>query len=256
MPSAFLSSNGTGRWHGNARSVASCKIRCATPQQILLRPPQQRLQSGSLLLRHESAALTKFAVMVHTTCSNGLTLSVSLVLWKGVVFPELEQIRREAERLTSEISKTDWHHAPPGKWSCAQIFEHLLLSYTATTQGTLKAMEIGKPLGGRPTLRDRISTFYVAGLGLLPSGRAAPQQVTPKDGAGLESLRQFNDALVAMDATLADAEKRFGSRVKVLNHPVLGPLTAKEWRRFHRTHAKHHLRQIAERVRQGEPGNA
>ncbi len=169
--------------------------------------------------------------------------------------PELEQIRREAERLTREMSKADWHHAPPGKWSCAQIFEHLLLSYAATTEGTLQAMESGKPLGGRPTLRDRIRTFYVAGLGLLPSGRTAPQLVTPKDG-GLESLRQFNNALVAMDAMLTDAEKRFGSRVKLLDHPILGPLTAKEWRRFHRTHGRHHLKQVAGRSRNNESANA
>ncbi|MGO9518109.1 MAG: DUF1569 domain-containing protein [Candidatus Korobacteraceae bacterium] len=169
--------------------------------------------------------------------------------------PELEQVRREAERLTREMSKADWHHAPPGKWSCAQIFEHLLLSYGATTQGTLKAMEAGKPLGGRPTLRDRIGTFYVTGLGLLPSGRKAPKHTQPKDSAGLESLRQFNDALVAMDATLTDAEKRFGSRVKLLDHPILGPLTAREWRRFHRTHASHHLKQIAARARKSGSAN-
>jgi hypothetical protein len=172
-----------------------------------------------------------------------------LVLWSAVVSPELEQIRREAERLTGDMSQAQWRHAPPGKWSCAQIFEHLLLSYTATTRGTLKAMQIGKPLGGKPTLRDRISTFYVAGLGFLPSGRKAPEQTTPKDGIGLESLRQFNDALVAMDATLTDAEKRFGTRVKLLDHPILGPLTAREWRRLHRTHARHHLKEIAERAK-------
>jgi hypothetical protein len=161
----------------------------------------------------------------------------------------LEQIRREAERLTGALSRADWHHALPGKWSCAQIFEHLLLSYLATTKGTQKAMELGKPLGSKPTLRDRISTFYVAQLGRLPSGRKAPEHATPKDG-GLESLRRFNDALVAMDATLGDAEKRFGSKVRLLDHPILGPLTASQWRRFHRTHARHHMKQVAERVRQ------
>jgi Protein of unknown function (DUF1569) len=175
---------------------------------------------------------------------------------KGIVSPELEQIRREAERLTGEMSQADWHHAPPGKWSCAQIFEHLLLTYTATTTGTRKAMETGKPLGGRPTLRDRVSTFYVAGLGLMPPGRKALESVTPKERAGLQALRQFNDALVAMDATLADAEKRFGGRVKLLDHPVLGPLSTNQWRRFHRTHAKHHLKQIAERVRQTSAADA
>ena len=166
------------------------------------------------------------------------------------MYPELEQIRREAERLTGEMSQADWHHALPGKWSCAQTFEHLMLSYAATTRGTLKAMEMGKPLGGKPTFRDRVSTFYVAGLGFLPSGRTAPEQTVPTNGAGVDSLRPFNDALVAMDATLTDAEKRFGSRVKLLDHAVLGPLTAREWRRFHRTHARHHLKQLAERVRQ------
>ena len=115
-------------------------------------------------------------------------------------------------------------------------------------------MQVGKPLGGKPSLRDRISTFYVTGLGFLPSGRVAPKHTTPTTSAGLESLRPFNDALVAMDATLTDAEKRFGAGVKLLDHPILGPLSAKEWRRFHRTHARHHLKQLAERVRQG--GNA
>jgi len=167
-----------------------------------------------------------------------------------VVSPELEQVRREVEQVTRGMSQADWRHAPPGKWSSAQILEHLLLSYTTTTKGVLKSMRIGKPLAGKPTLRDRVSTFYVAGLGLFPYGHTAQEHTIPKDGTGLDPLRRFNDALVAMDATLADAEKRFGRRARLLEHPVLGPLTANEWRRFHRTHARHHLKQIAVRGRQ------
>ncbi len=97
------------------------------------------------------------------------------VLWVVVVSPELEQIRREVERVTGAMSRDDWSHAPPGKWSCAQILEHLLLSYTATTKGAQTAIQSGKPLGGQPTLRDKVVTFYVAKLGLLPSGRKAPK---------------------------------------------------------------------------------
>jgi hypothetical protein len=172
------------------------------------------------------------------------------------VSPELEHIRREIERIAGGMPAERWRHAPPGKWNCAQILEHLRLSYTATTKGILEAMEIGKPLGGKPTLRDRISTFYVAGLGLFPEGRISPKQTVPKEGAGVESLRQFNDALVAMDATLADAERRFGAGVRLLDHPVIGPLTAQQWRRFHRTHARHHLKQIAQRAKDLNSGNA
>jgi hypothetical protein len=170
-------------------------------------------------------------------------------LWVGIVSPELEQIRREVERVAAVMSPDDWAYSAPGKWSCAQILEHLLLSYKATTKGAQAAIQSGKPLGGHPTLKDRLATFYVARLGLLPSGRKAPNQTIPNNGSGIQSLRQFNDALVAMDASLTDAEKRFGSAVKILDHPILGPLDAKDWRRVHLTHARHHLKQIARHIK-------
>ncbi len=164
--------------------------------------------------------------------------------------PELELIRREVERLTRSLSRDDWSYAPPGKWSCAQILEHLLLSYTATTKGTQTALQAGKPMGGHPRLKDKLATFYVARMGFLPAGRQAPKMTRPENGSQVPSLRQFNDALVAMDASLANAEKRFGSVAKILDHPILGPLTTKEWRRVHRAHARHHLKQIEKHLRQ------
>lgn len=178
------------------------------------------------------------------------TLSfVPRYLWVGSVSPELEQIRREVERVTAAMSADDWAYAPPGKWSCAQILEHLLLSYKATTKGAQTAIQSGKPLGGQPTFKDKLATFYVARLGLLPSGRIAPKQTVPNNGAGIQSLSQFNDALVAMDASLTDAEKRFGTAVKILDHPILGPLDTKDWRRVHLTHARHHLKQISRHMK-------
>ncbi len=167
--------------------------------------------------------------------------------------PDLEHIRCEVERLTLGWSEPDWQRALPGKWTSAQILEHLRLTFTGTSKGILSVMEIGRPLGGRPTLPDRLRTFWVAKLGLMPSGRSAPKQTIPQDGFEGNSLRRFYDALVAVDATLADAERRFGGSVKLLDHPVLGPLSAKEWRQFHRTHAKHHLKLLAKQSRQGSP---
>ena len=58
----------------------------------------------------------------------------------------------------------------------------------------------------------------------------------------------LHDALVAMDSVLVDAEKRFGRTARILNHPVLGPLTAQQWRRFHQVHGRHHLKQVAARL--------
>jgi hypothetical protein len=195
--------------------------------------------------------------VVHTRASIEADpqLNVSF-LWDGVVSPELEQIRRKVERVAGAMSRDDWRYAPPGKLSCAQILEHLLLSYTATTKGTQTAIQTGKPLGGQPRLRDRLATFCVARLGFIPSGRTAPKGTTPQEGSGVESLRQFNDALVAMDATLADAEKRFGSACKILDHPILGPLNTKDWRRVHRTDSKHYLKEFEKRMRQASSGRA
>jgi hypothetical protein len=166
----------------------------------------------------------------------------------NAVSPELESVRRETERATLAITPDRWLRAPEGKWNSLQILEHLVLSYTGTTKGLLRTMEAGQPQRGNPDLRQRLRSAYVLGVGRFPSGIEAPKQTAPLKGLGNEPLRRFNDALVAMDATLTDAEKRFGARTRVLDHPVLGPLTAQQWRRFHQVHGRHHLRQVVERV--------
>jgi len=50
--------------------------------------------------------------------------------------------------------------------------------------------------------------------------------------------------MVAMDAIIAQCEARFGGRVHVLDHPILGPLSAAQWRKLHVVHGQHHLKQL------------
>jgi hypothetical protein len=165
-----------------------------------------------------------------------------------VVSPELEFVRRETERATRSTLPDALQRAPAGKWNSLQILEHLLLSYTATTKGLLRTMDAGRPERVGRSLGQRVRGAYVLGLGRFPAGVEAPKHTVPGKGLGEDPLRRFNDALVAMDATLADAEKRFGARTRVLVHPVLGPLTAQQWRRFHQVHGRHHLKQLDARV--------
>jgi len=164
------------------------------------------------------------------------------------VSPELEFVRRETERATSGVFPDALAHAPDGKWNSLQILEHLLLSYTATTKGLLRTMSSGQIERIDRTLGHRIRSLYVLGIGRFPPGVEAPKQTTPRSALGGKPLRQFNDALVAMDASLNDAEKRFGPKARVLVHPILGPLTAQQWRRFHQVHGRHHLKQVVARV--------
>jgi len=164
------------------------------------------------------------------------------------VSPELEFVRRETDRATRGVADDAWLRAPNGKWNSLQILEHLVLSYTATTKGLLRTMEAGQPQRGKPDLRQHLRRFYVLRIGRFPSGVESPRHTQPRGALGDDPLRRFNDALVAMDATLADAEKRFGALTRLLDHPVLGPLTAHGWRRFHEVHGRHHLKQVVARV--------
>jgi hypothetical protein len=171
-------------------------------------------------------------------------------LWSETMSPELQYIRGAVERLTRDWPEPQWRHAPPGKWSCAEIVEHLMLTYSGTTKGLSNAMKSGRPLGSRPTLLDRVRTFAVAKVGYFPSGRTSPKLAAPNGGLELSAMRRFYDTLVAMDATLTDAERRFGNDVKLLDHPSVGPLNAQEWRQFHRIHSKHHFKQMEVLARQ------
>jgi hypothetical protein len=165
--------------------------------------------------------------------------------------PELEWVRRNIEVAVREASAEALSRAETGKWSSLQVMEHLVLSYTATTKGLLRAMEIGRPERANRTLGHRMRGVYVLGLGRFPAGVEAPKHTVPRTGLGDDPMRRFNDALVAMDASLTDAERRFGRRTRVLNHPALGPLTAQQWRRFHQVHGRHHLKQVVERLGAG-----
>lgn len=157
-------------------------------------------------------------------------------------------MRRAAENATRSVSAEALAQSPEGKWSPLQVMEHLVLSYTATTKGLQRTMERGEPERAGRNLGQRLRSLYVLGIGKFPAGMQAPKQTVPGAGLGADPQRRFNDALVAMDATLLDAERRFGSKAKVLVHPVLGPLTVQQWRRFHLVHGKHHVRKIAERL--------
>ena len=114
--------------------------------------------------------------------------------------PELEQIRREVEAMTHDWSEVHWHRGLPGKWTNAQIFEHLLLTYTGTSKGLRRAMDSGSVTHAKATLPHRLRKFVVISLGYMPGRRTAFKQIMPEEGLGPEDMRRFYDALVAMES--------------------------------------------------------
>jgi Protein of unknown function (DUF1569) len=151
-----------------------------------------------------------------------------------------QSLESAVEGMSSE--QLSWHL--PGKWSAAEVLEHLYLTYVGTIKGLEKVITRGAPLATKPSLAQRVLTFVVVRLGYMPSGREAPAMVHPR-GLPAEQVRnEIWAKLAAMDAIIAQCEARFGRHVKLLDHPILGALTSAEWRTLHQVHGRHHQKQL------------
>lgn len=140
-----------------------------------------------------------------------------------------------AEELT-------WH--PEGKWCVAEVLEHLYLTYTGTVKGFERVTEAGKPLVRGATVSQLWRTWMVVGMGYLPEGRKAPAVAQPRGLPPEQVLSGIIPAIDRMDEVIAGCERTLGSGKKLLDHPIFGPLTAKQWRKFHLVHGLHHVKQI------------
>ena len=163
----------------------------------------------------------------------------------------LERLHRELEETMTVASPERMDGGPAGKWTSAQILEHLFLTYHNTNKGLAKCLEKGMPLGTRATLQHRVGTLLVVNLAYFPKGRKTPERAAPKGMLADEVRRAILPEIQRMDAGFAECERRFGASVKILDHPVLGPFNVEQWRKFHWVHGRHHARQIQERLGQG-----
>jgi Protein of unknown function (DUF1569) len=155
----------------------------------------------------------------------------------------LQELRREIASSTAGMSTEQMRWHLPGKWCAAEILEHLYLTYTGTIKGFQRIIAAGKPLVTPPTWAQRRERMVVLGLGYLPSGREAPPSTRPRGIEFEQVLAQIVPKVIEMEAILAQSKEKFGNG-DLLDHPILGPLTAAGWSRFHFVHGRHHLAQI------------
>ena len=143
---------------------------------------------------------------------------------------------------------SEWQRGPAGKWTPAQIVEHLALGLTLSAE-TFLARRNHAPMARRPrTPAQKIAKLFIFGLRWFPPGRKAPERTTPApqvDRASAEA--HFLAAVEAWDQVdrALLPERRADLFVK---HPRMGDLTVEEWMRFHIIHARHHARQIRQRI--------
>jgi hypothetical protein len=160
----------------------------------------------------------------------------------------VERLRQELEATITGAEPTRMEVGPAGKWSPAQVLEHLYLTYRGTNAGLAKCLEKGVPLGRTCTFKDRVRTFAVINLSYFPSGRKAPERAEPRGMPAKDVSNAIFSEIERMEFGFKECERKFGARAKILDHPVLGPLNVEQWRKFHLAHGRHHARQIRERL--------
>lgn len=160
----------------------------------------------------------------------------------------LFQASKEIEDATLEMTAEQVRGAPTAKWNSAQILEHLARAFGGTAKMLEQrlASESIDPVPS-PTPRQRLAVFVVCTIGYMPGGRTAPSMTAPTGLDGLTALRRIHENLERMDRALSEAERRWGRKVPIAVHPVLGPFKVDQWRRFHYVHTRHHMKQIRDR---------
>ncbi|HWC75082.1 MAG TPA: DUF1569 domain-containing protein [Gemmatimonadales bacterium] len=146
-------------------------------------------------------------------------------------------------------SDSEWERGPVGRWTPAQIVEHLALGLNMSAETFHKRVHHAPMSRRRRTPAEQVAWFLIFGLHWFPPGRKAPERTIPAPDVsrskaeahfltGIELWDQVDRALLP--------ERRADLFVK---HPRLGDLTIEEWMRFHVIHARHHARQIRRRLR-------
>lgn len=158
--------------------------------------------------------------------------------------PHLQKLQHEIGNAMSTLDPEQFSWHEPGKWCAAEILEHLYLTYTGTIKGCGRVLEAGKPLASQATFNKRLQSLIVVTFGYLPSGRKSPETARPRGLPPEKVAREFQDKIIEMDVALTRCGAKFGTRIKVLDHPLLGPFSISQWRKFHLVHGLHHANQI------------
>ena len=157
--------------------------------------------------------------------------------------PHLKVLQEELASEIAGVTPEQLQQHPPGKWCAAEVLEHLYLTFTGTTKGFSRVIAAQKVVTTPATWTQRRNVVIVLVFGYLPSGREAPAFLRPRGLPVEKVVAEIAGKISEMDDMIGRCEKELG-RWDLLDHPILGPLTGAQWRKFHLVHGRHHLKQI------------
>jgi hypothetical protein len=147
-----------------------------------------------------------------------------------------------AESLTEAAWREPW---APGKWTRAQIAEHLALAYEAALRelATGETMRVRMPAWRRNLLRW-VLLPHILFHRSFPLRAVSPREIRPQEPARSrpEELRRLRELGERFEREL-DAGRRAGGGG--ISHPYFGRVGPVRGMRFMAVHIEHHTRQLA-----------
>lgn len=167
-----------------------------------------------------------------------------------VRFERLENVRREIEARTGPLTAESLNTPPsPGRWSAAQVIEHIVASESRSVDYIRKKASDPASLR-RAGLRERIKGWLVVGAMRLPVRvkapaivAAVPERVDPAE------LRERWSRVRDDMRTLLDSIPDALLSTCLYKHPIGGRITLEAALEFMVAHAARHARQIEATIR-------
>ncbi|HEU0055416.1 MAG TPA: DinB family protein [Longimicrobium sp.] len=134
----------------------------------------------------------------------------------------------------------------PGKWTPAQITEHLSLAYEAGLTEIATGQGMKEKLHG---WRQRVTRWvflpHILFHRSFPVRARSPREIRPPETPALprpEALRRLRELGERFEVELDRARRSGGGR---LTHPYFGKIEPVKGMRFFAVHLEHHARQVA-----------
>ena len=163
------------------------------------------------------------------------------------VLRQLSRLEPIVLEALEHLADDDWRRAPEGKWTLAQIVEHLAIALDLVAEG-FRALENEQQMTRQATPAQSVMRHALLGQGELPEGIKAPDISLPSESPEVDLVvARFRMGLEQTRALVESwpEDKQIGIFVR---HPVLGDLNLPEWVRFHYVHCCLHARQIEKRL--------
>jgi hypothetical protein len=151
------------------------------------------------------------------------------------------------ERLHG-VPHDDWQKAPGDKWTIAQIVAHLAAGVDRSS-AVLEERAAKKGMVRRTTPGQAVLRHLLLMVGKFPPRMEAPTATTPTERPDPDLVSAQFRMGVERFVTMAENWPPEHQLEVFVAHPFLGDLNLPEWVRFHYLHARHHSRQIRDRLK-------